>query len=390
MRMPASFKPSHPSLAFTLIELLVVIAIIGMLIGLLLPAVQMAREAGRRNDCTNKLRQLGLAWNMRAMSHSVLPGHRELNGPVIYSLGDLRCIALEDTISWVPFLFPYIEHQDLWKKFRERKQDDSCRIALPFLFCPSSGLGGTPLGLSYVANCGMADIGSTRMPPGVDPQKLENMDEIPLDSENSRDRNPANGVFMDRVLDPKSEITLNYISNNDGLTKTLLFSENLQATFWAGRQTMRCSLFEYSYGFCWTGACDLAGLPIKSDPTSPWNTEFPGFRRDCNWSGREAGPEAFCYRQAWINTCNSDSPVLEPDFRVFSAVPPDLTCAALGWRYARPSSNHVGGVNAVFCDGRAIFLNDSIDELTFCQLMTSKDKDCMDKRIRAAGPVSAP
>ena len=91
----------HKPRGFTLVELLVVIAIIGILVGLLLPAVQAAREAARRMQCSNNMKQLGLAThNFADAKRGVLPsGCRDYN-----------------FMTWVSFILPYLEQSNRYEK----------------------------------------------------------------------------------------------------------------------------------------------------------------------------------------------------------------------------------------------------------------------------------
>jgi len=101
--------------AFTLVELLVVIAIIGILIALLLPAVQAAREAARRMQCTNHLKQIGLAMHTYHDAHNSLPpGNIHLdwmNG--LHDAGSVPC----GMWGWPLFLLPFAEQQALYSQF---------------------------------------------------------------------------------------------------------------------------------------------------------------------------------------------------------------------------------------------------------------------------------
>lgn len=98
---------------FTLVELLVVIAIIGILVGLLLPAVQAAREAARRMQCSNSMKQIGLAMHNYASAHRVMPP-----GCIyIYPLApapDLNIAIQQGNWSWGAFILPYIEQTSLY------------------------------------------------------------------------------------------------------------------------------------------------------------------------------------------------------------------------------------------------------------------------------------
>ncbi len=92
----------RPRRAFTLVELLVVIAIIGVLVALLLPAVQAAREAARRMSCSNKLKQLGLAMHNYHDTFLVFPPQ------------SLPAHGSNNAWGWGPMIFPYMELQPLY------------------------------------------------------------------------------------------------------------------------------------------------------------------------------------------------------------------------------------------------------------------------------------
>lgn len=132
---------------FTLVELLVVIAIIGILVGLLLPAVQSAREAARRMSCTNNLKQLALASHLHHDALGMFPAARY--APVPGAPTDQACGGEE--ASWLVRLLPFIEQQnhanmwDLSGKWYEHPDQAREFIADVYL-CPSRRAGTQPIG----------------------------------------------------------------------------------------------------------------------------------------------------------------------------------------------------------------------------------------------------
>jgi prepilin-type N-terminal cleavage/methylation domain-containing protein len=235
--------------AFTLVELLVVIAIIGVLVALLLPAVQAAREAARRAQCSNQLKQLALAWQMHHDARQFFP-----SGGWGYAwTGDPdRGSGKTQSGSWAYSCLPYLEQLPLWQKGKGAngagKSDaltQAVQTPVSTFYCPSrrapqaynnadSGLGsginynfGNPLSLArcdYAANLGPKAAPGFGDPPAISSQ----WNKGPSPSEAAQGLNFNDTKFdvfryVLGVIYQRSEFKLKHIS--DGASNTYMVGE---------------------------------------------------------------------------------------------------------------------------------------------------------------------
>src|SRR5829696_3646340 len=130
-------KRRHPN-AFTLVELLVVIAIIGILVSLLLPAIQASRESARRASCTNKMSQIILAVHDYEAAHEFFPAG------TVNPTGPIQNLPTGQHISWIVRILPYVEERALFDNIDTslsayHQQNDRARqTTVHTLICPSN------------------------------------------------------------------------------------------------------------------------------------------------------------------------------------------------------------------------------------------------------------
>jgi len=335
---------------FTLIELLVVIAIIAVLIALLLPAVQSAREAARRAQCTNNLKQIGLAalnyesgngtypmgWQAYALSNNQIPGVAICNSAI--PLG----------YSAFVYILPYIEGGSafntwnlafpcLTSKNNYPQNNTGFRAKLATYLCPSD----TQANPAFAAQASYGGV------QGTQEQEIWNWANVgPLPDATGQfastcNSGPGDGIFAPYYAQRISALT-------DGTSNTLMFGEmsrfiNEPASGWM-----------FNYTAIWWGS-------------STW----PGDTRITGMASTVARPNAPADTTGTILNiglaCGANFP---PDWANLSLTPTAPCYAMTNYGQIAFRGLHPGGVNFVKGDGSVNFIKSSISLLTYRALST--------------------
>jgi prepilin-type N-terminal cleavage/methylation domain-containing protein/prepilin-type processing-associated H-X9-DG protein len=307
--------PYRPRPGFTLIELLVVIAIISVLIALLLPAMQSAREAARRTQCVNNEKQIGLAMHNYVQSNNALPG------------ADMSYNSSYPTeLSALSQALPYLELSNVFNSincdfaYSDPPNNTAMMTVVNGFICPSDlpdpipSLGGQT---NYMANMGSGIVWQAAIGGNAG---------LPMPS----------GVFYGDSATTFAAIT-------DGLSNTTFFSERVLAD---GNNAIVSPIADvfFSPGFPTTP--DDAMQQCLAVNIYDLNNQFPLFM---------GAP--------WLNGQHIFTHVMPPDSR---------SCGFfVALRAVMPaSSRHPGGVNVLFGDGSVKFIKDSVSLATWRSLGT--------------------
>jgi prepilin-type N-terminal cleavage/methylation domain-containing protein len=351
----ATGEPAMRRRAFTLVELLVVIAIIGILIAMLLPAVQAARESARRAQCMNNAKQIALAVHAFHEAKGMLPP------------APLDCCHG----TWMMAIMPYVEEANLYSNYKgygtfgngsstadkpyyfDPQNLDVTTQRLSYATCPSDQQNvmhihaqhSTAVGLPPVeAQLTLHNYGMNHGNTGLEPARAQGSVN-PLNASNIY--NPPYGFLVVQNLngvpyggapfEPRKEIT--FASIRDGSSQTLLLSEFVTGEFAGKPSDNKIDV----RGLTWWG--DGSGFSTYLPP----NTSLPDVT---TWPSYVQYPYA-------------NNP---PGVLASSATP----AALYGAR-----SRHPGGVVAGLCDGSVRFVADQIDLNLWRALSTIRGSEVM-------------
>lgn len=325
--------------AFTLVELLVVIAIIGILVSILLPAVQMAREAARRMSCQNNIRQLAVAIKNYDDTYKVYPA----SGIVDTSTPDFRGRSGK-MFSWIVLILPHLEQGNLYEQFDFNlsvlQQSDEPQAAhIPTLQCPSDVSGGDFYSHptytngkrfakgNYAAFCSpMHTDLQTRFPGALISHQPQKSSAFQVDGE-------SNTMML-------SEVRV-YQHQQD--------QRGVWALPWTGASLLAFDMHDSVSPVVW-GQHGFIHNPASIGVTQPPNNQGPNLDMlyDC--------PDAAGTQIARM-PCNT------------------YTGPATSWLSAAPRSQHPGGVNMAFVGGSVHFVTDGVDQVTMAYMISVGERE---------------
>jgi prepilin-type N-terminal cleavage/methylation domain-containing protein/prepilin-type processing-associated H-X9-DG protein len=330
MTSPSPSAAKNPRTAFTLVELLVVITIIGILIALLLPAVQAAREAARRTQCSNSLKQLGLGLLNHENAKGAFPPGGDFS-----PAGGLGC-------SWMVRILPYCEQDNIYAKLDMAGKnsssgsigyDNSVNIPLltnvifNFLKCPSSPVPNTST--EFPAD---AIAGAGEQTPLQDPSYT----------------GISGGGFPPPTGEYKSTTKLswgggNYLSNGGELIRNVPvraadIRDGLSNTMIVGEQSDWC-IDPTTSAIKYCGSAGGLGFCIGPYRADTWNRDF-NVTCVINAVGEQS------YNAVGVAGSGQNRPIL---------------------------SSHPGGAHVLMCDGSVTFLSKSVNIYTLYNLANRDD-----------------
>ncbi len=330
--------------AFTLIELLVVIAIIAILIALLLPAVQQAREAARRTQCKNNMKQLGLALHNYHDTHNALP-------PGCLAIPNAAGTAPDRTRGgwgWNAFVLPYVDQGPLYNQlnpngdnFPTNTAGHLVQTSLTMMVCPSDA---SPAVNTYG---GFADVNQNGMGksnyPAVSGAVSVETNQWAANVIAASGGNAVAGMFNYNSATKFRDVT-------DGMSNTFACAERA----WDGspvKDDLRTDRNGTTYA------------AFDANPSLGWSGPLP--RKGSVWAGRYGHLPVASGPNAGTNTGEK--------YATFVRVTNSDKFVPNGAGAPAASSMHVGGAQYLLGDGSVRFIGENIDRNTFRYLGCMSD-----------------